>query len=178
MTNGSEGQVYWSSRAGRFYQEGRRGAVSREQAARFLEYDAEVGRYRDARGRFVPIDQIGPPVSARHQFITRDAQGRPFIRAEFNDRLIDRDQAVQGRLASNQMVQIRVVVRTADNKVHVSYVTSKLGGRPNIQDLELAAARKARADLVNKGYQITTNDVSQRTVRSDYIRRTVEVRKA
>jgi hypothetical protein len=177
MTNGSEGQVYWSSRAQRFYQEGRRGAVSREQAARFLEYDAEAGRYRDPRGRFVPADLLGPPVSARHQFVTRDDQGRPFIRAEFNDRLIDRTAAVQERLGSNQMVQVRIVVRTPDNKVHVSYVTSKLGGRPNIQDLELAATRKARADLVNKGYDLTTNDVNNSTVRTDYIRRNVEVRR-
>lgn len=170
------GRVTYSRRSGRFYQEGRRGALSREAATPFLEYDREADRWRDQRGGFVPEAQLGPPETKVQRFIRHDEEGRPFLQSSLTYRRIERSEAVQERLQGNQQITIRTVVTTEDGKTWVDEVSSKLGGRPDITDLEALASRKMRAKLVDEGYTVTTHDVDRLTKRRDYQRRTISVR--
>lgn len=176
MTNGTPGRVYWSAEGRRFYQEGRRGSVGREEAVSHLSRDKQ-GRLRDQRGRFVPDKSIRTPEVRSRRFIGHDQDGRPFVSAEFRDRLTTRDAHHQTRLPGNQMLVIRTVVKTPDGKIHVSYTSSTLGSRINIERLEALADKRAAGQLRGKGYAIGTNAIGNSTLRRDYITRTVTTRR-
>jgi len=171
------GAVFWSPRAQRFYQEGRRGALSREKAVDFLEYNPDKVAFVDQRGRSVPDKVLGPVASKVTPFVARDNQGRPFLSAQFVDRLITRSEASQFSPESNQQVMVRIVVKTADNKAHVFSASSSIGRRPNMEDLTIRANSRAAGGLREKGYEIPTHKIGEMTVRRDYIVRTVRVLK-
>jgi hypothetical protein len=172
---GQRGEIYWSPRAQRFYETGRRGAVSREQAIPSLSYDQEINRFRDTRGRLVPDRVLGAVPVDVTRFTARDAQGRSFISTEFVDRVVSRENAVRRVLAGNEQVVIRTVVRTPDGKVFTTVVSSKLGRSVDMEYLEQQANKRASAEARNRGYDISTPEVSQSTVTRDVIVRKVNV---
>jgi len=169
------GAVFWSPLAQRFYQEGRRGALSGEKAIERLEFNPAKKAFVDERGRSVP-DKVLQAVERRvTSFLARDAKGRPFMASQFVDKKITRSQASQLSPNSNQQVMVRVVVRTADGKAHVFYTSSSLGRRPNMEDLTLKANARAAGGLREKGYKIPTNKIGEMTLIREYIIRTVRV---
>jgi hypothetical protein len=68
-------EIYYSPRAGRFYQEGHRGAVSRESAVASLLFDADAGRFRDMRGRLIDTEVLEPPGRRVQRIAGLDAEG-------------------------------------------------------------------------------------------------------
>lgn len=171
------GEIYWSPRAKRFYQQGRRGAVSNEKGLPTLRYDSQRGQWRDQRGRFVPDTVLAPVVKRVHRFTARDEQNRPFISTEFHDRLTSRQQVTRQALKGNQQVVVRTVVKGPDGRLHITYTTSKLGERININALDDKANRHASANLRSKGMDISTPAVEGATVSRSYHKRTVNVRR-
>jgi hypothetical protein len=170
-----QGEVYFNRKSGRFQDAETGRFVSRETSVGFIEYDTEAGRFRDVRGNTVPDSVLGPPQTNVIRTLGRDSQGRPFLTVEFRDKLITEVEAVETPLASNEMYNVRVVIRTPDGKAHVFSTSSTKGGRPNIQSLKALAYRRAKAKLQDKGYTMTTNDVEQATVNVSISRRTVNV---
>lgn len=175
MTNGP-GKVYWSSLANRFYQEGRRGAVSRENAVPTLRFNRETRIWHDQRDGAVPNKALGLPDRLVRRFLAHDKQGRPFVSTEFVDKITTRPSVEGTQQPGNQMVVIRTVVRTPDGKAHVSYTSSKLGARINMNNLEKLANKRAAGQLRGKGYDIATNEIENKTITREYITRTVKVR--
>lgn len=175
MTNGEPGRIYWSKGGQRFYQEGRRGAVGREQAIGHLSRDAR-GRLRDEKQQFVPDASIATPQSRVRRFVGHDAQGRPFITSEFRDRLTTREAYADSKLPANQMLVVRTVIHTPDGKVRVSYSSSAKGARINADRLDDLANKRTAGQLRGKGYEISTGDIGKYTLKRDYILRTVNVR--
>ena len=106
-----EGEVYWSPRAERFYQRGRRGALSNERALRYLEYDEEANGFRDQRGRLVP-DSVFAPQEYRYQrFVGRDAEDRPFVKTVISDKLLTEAEARNTALARTVEPCLALVLR-------------------------------------------------------------------
>lgn len=177
MTNGIEGEVYWSPRAERFYQRGRRGALSNERALRYLDYDAELGRFRDQRGRLAP-DTVFAPQEYRYQrFVGRDDEGRPFIKTVISDKLLTEQEARNTALAGNEQMVCRITVRLPNGQVRTYYTSSFLGGRVSLAQLEEQAKRNARGALEREeGLDLDTPTISGGTFRVDFIRRSVRVR--
>ena len=169
------GEVYWSTRANQYYQAGRRGAVSRAEGARFIEYNPRLNEYYDVRGNKVASAFLEAVDRKVRRFVAHDVQGRPFLSTEFVDRSVSRQTAVQATYEGNQMVVVRTVVVTPDGKVHISYVSSPTGRTPDMQDLELKANARMKAELQDKGYKFSTNEIPGMTVSRGYIRRTVNV---
>ena len=176
MSNGDGGPIYWSPAASQFYQSGRRGAVSREQALPRLRQD-DAGRWRDELGRFVPNRAVTPPQLQVRRFIALDDQQRPYISAQFTDKLTSREAYENIRLDGNQMLVTRTVVRTPDGKGHVMYASTKLGARVDTTALNDVANRRASGDLRNKGYDLSTNQVGNLTTSREYLIRTVTTRR-
>jgi len=169
------GEVFYSERSGQFYQGGRRGALSRESASAFIEYNPRLDRYVDNRGRFVPNEKLLPPETQVRRFVARDVQGRPFLSTEFRDKVITQEQMTQADYKGNQMAVVRTVVRTADGKVHISYAATKLGRTPNVQGLELQSRKKIAAELRDEGYDVSTHQIGNLTAAVTYVQRTVRV---
>ena len=167
------GAIYYSARTGQFSQVGKPGFVSRETGVKFIEYNPRLDRYVDQLGRFVPKELLTAPEEHLRRFVSHDIQGRPFLSAEFKDVSLTRAQLLQTEYTSDVLATIRTTTVTADGKVHVSEVSSKLGRTPDMQQLEVSAVKKARADLLDEGYEIDTDGVRRATVHTDYIRRTV-----
>lgn len=172
-----EGEVYWSPRAERFYQIGRRGALSNERGLRSLEYDPEAARFRDQRGRIVP-DAVFGPLSVRYQrFVGRDEEGRPFIRTIISDKWISEAEARATDLARNEQLVCRITVRLPNGQVRTYYTSSYLGGRANLAQLEEQAKRNARGLLEREeDLEVDTPTIAGGTFRVDFIKRTVRVR--
>lgn len=168
MTNGEPGRIYWSAAGQRFYQEGRRGAVARRDALGALRIDAQ-GRIRDQLGRFVPDAALAPPPRQIRRFINYDEQGRPFVTASIRETLTTREAYADSLLASNQQLTVRTVVRTPDGRAFVTYTSSRLGGRINMDRLDEQADRVAAGDLYGRGYSVATPSVGNITVRRDYL---------
>jgi hypothetical protein len=170
------GEIYYSPRAARFYQVGRRGAVKNETAYGTLRYDEDAGRFRDQRGRLLDNELLAPRATVTQRWIGRDAEGNAMVRTTMRDVAVDETAARNAQLARNQQLVARVVVRTDDGRVHVYYASTKLGGRQSLDQLAEQAKRNARGDLKSRGYDIDTPTVSGNTMRVDYVKRTVSVR--
>ncbi len=172
---GPEGEIYYSPRADRFYQAGRRGAVSRESALPSLRYDPDAGRFRDQRGRLID-DELLTPVDRRVQSIAGlDAEGRPFIKTVMVDDKLTQEAARNTKLAGNEQIVVRIVVKTEDGIAHSFSVSSQLGKTPDLDALEELATRRARAILKDQKYDIDTPTVSGATINVSYLRRRVAV---
>lgn len=178
----ARGDIYYSPRAKRFYQEGRRGAVSRDFGVRSLRYDPESDIFVDSRGRTIDKSLLGTETRSTQRFTAQDESGRVFVSAETRSRAISEQQAKAIRLNSNQDITVRTVVTTPDGRTHV--FTRSYGFGKNIDPAEAKelAAKQARAALLNtkgadgKNYQLSTPTVKNRTVRQDFYVRTVYVR--
>lgn len=176
MTNGL-GEVYWSERAQRYYQTGRRGALSNERGLRTLLWDEEAARFRDRRGRLVPERALSVPLTRTQQFIGNDAEGRPFIKTVISDRTLSELDARTTQLAGNEQMLVRITVRLPNGTVRTFYTSSFLGGRVNLAQLEAQAKRNARGQLEREeGLDLDTPTIAGGTFKVDYVKRTVRVR--
>src|SRR5574342_223503 len=108
------GDVFFSAKAGRFYQEGRRGAVSGDIGIRNLIHDAETGQFIDSRGRTIAPGVIERQTFRARDLIAYDAAGRPFVSSRIRSTVISELDAKLSPLQSNQSVMVRTVVTTPD----------------------------------------------------------------
>jgi hypothetical protein len=169
------GEIYYSPRADRFYQEGRRGAVSREAATPSLRYDPDEGRFRDQRGRLIDNALLNPAERRVQRISGLDAQGRPFIRTVMTDERLAEAAARNLRLAGNEQVIVRVVARLPDGRAVVGEASSKLGRTPDLAALEEQAKRNARWNAGLAGAEIDTPTIAGGTVNVSYVKRKVAV---
>jgi hypothetical protein len=178
----AEGDIFWSSRAGRFYQEGRRGAVSNDFGTRSLIHDGETGQYIDSRGRTVPNTIIDRQTFRSRDLTAYDPQGRPFISSTIKSRVISEAEAQRGTIGSNQDIMVRTVVTTPDGATHIFYYPGKVGQNVDPETIKSQAAKAARAALIDgktsngRSYSISTNDIRNSTKSSQFIKRTTTIR--
>jgi len=174
------GDVYYSEASGRFYQYGRRGALSRDAAVRNLEYDAETKTFIDSRGRTITNDLLTASSRTAQRYTAQTAEGRIFISAEVKSVGITEAQAKVGQLNPNQDITVRTVVTTADGRTHVFYRSYGLGRNVDPEEAKQLAKSGATAalnktkDAAGNFYKVTTPTVNNRTVRQDFYRRTIQ----
>lgn len=176
------GDVFWSARANRFYQEGRQGAVSNDTGIRNLIRDEGTSQYIDSRGRTVPDSVINRQSFRARDLIAYDGEGRPFVSATVRSRVISELEAKARPMGGNQDVMLRTVVTTPDGTTHVFYYPGKLGQNVDPEKLREQAAKEARARLMDgrnstgQKYSITTNEIRNKTTGSSFILRTTSFR--
>lgn len=176
------GDIYYSFKSNRFYQEGRRGPVGRDVGVRSLNYDPESGSFMDSRGRTISREALATESRTAWRFTTTDLRGRVYITGEAKSQAIAESQVNNTRLEANQQITIRGVVTTADGRVHVFEQSSTLGQRANAENLKAALTRQARAALLNtqdrfgNNYSVDTPTVGNSTIRVDFYVRTIKVR--
>lgn len=179
----AEGDVYYSVKAGQFYQEGRRGAVSRDTAVRNLNYDSELDVFIDSRGRTIERELLATQTRTAQRFTKVDLEQRRFISTETRSQIVQENQLKITQLKSNQDIVVRTVVTTPDGRTHVFYRSYGLGSNVDPGEAKSLASKSARAALLKskdaKGntYSLTTNDVRNATVRQDFYKRTIGVRR-
>jgi hypothetical protein len=169
------GEVYYSPRAGQFYQEGRRGAVSREAAMPSLRYDPDASRFRDQRGRLIDNELLNPADKRVQRISGLDAEGRPFIKTVMTDTKIEEAAARNLKLAGNEQVIVRVVARLPDGTAVTGEASSKLGKSVSLDALEEQAKRNARWKAGAAGNDIDTPTIAGNTLNVSYIKRRVAV---
>ena len=178
----AEGDIFWSSRAGRFYQEGRRGAVSNDIGTRSLNYASDTQKFIDSRGRTVSDTILDRQTFRNKDLIAYDTSGRPFISSTIKSRVISEMDAQTKPLGSNQDIMLRTVVTTPDGATHIFYYPGKLGKNVDPDILKEQAAKDARFRLVDgkthngKKYNLATNEITNSTKSSQYILRTTTIR--
>lgn len=176
------GDVFFSQKANRYYQEGRRGSVSNDQGVKSLLYDEGTGQFIDTRGRTVPLETITRQTFRSRDLVAYDTEGRPFISSTVRSKVISELEAAKGPLAGNQDVMIRTVVTTPDGATHVFYYPGKLGQNVDPDVIKEQAAKDARSKLIDgrnstgRNYDISTNEIRNRTSSSQYIQRTTTIR--
>lgn len=179
----AEGDIWYSNRAGRFYQEGRRGAVSNDIGVRSLIRTADTEQFIDSRGRTIPETVINRQSFRQRDLIAYDAQGRPFVTSTIKSKVITEIEAAKSSMDANQSVMLRTVVTTPDGTTHIFYYPGKSGQNVDPEQLKAQAAKDARSKLIDgktsngKSYSISTNDIKNSTISSQFIKRTVNVRK-
>jgi len=168
-------EIYWSAKSRRFYS-GKSGQfVSREQAIKTLEYDAERNRFVDLRGRSVPVEALRMSARSLTRGLGRDRIGRPFLQTEFTDRRVTEQVAKQYRYKPDEQVNCRYVVKTDDGKVHSIPFSGKMGKQVNMEDFKRRARGHARKYLEDKGYKIDSPTLKRITVHLDFAIRRVKV---
>ena len=136
------GKIFWSALAGRFYQEGRSGCVSREEALRVARYNAEAGRFIDQKGRFIPMAVAALPAVQERQLIAHDAENRPFLSTLIRTETVSDTAAGALRLAGNQEMLIRDIITLPDGKVITVYTSTTIGSRMSKKTLDEMADRR------------------------------------
>ena len=175
------GDIFYSFRGQRFYQEGRRGAVGRDVAIRSLRYDPDAQVFRDSRGNSIKAEILAPADRVRNNLIAHDKDGRPFISTQQDNRTISPEQVAATRPNANQELIARVVVYTPDGKAHVFSVSNGFGRAANPEELLAKAQRIARSrflDPIYTGgdpYDLSTPDVGKSTVSISYQVRTTNI---
>lgn len=178
----AEGDIYYSAKANRFYQEGKRGALNRDYAVRSLRYDAKTSTFIDAKGRTISRDILAAASRSVNRFVGYDAEGRPFVTGEAASRQIEASQAATVKLASNQVLQVRTVVTTEDGRTHVTTRSMTTGTNVAEAEIKERGIKHTRSVLLKSkdaggnNYVISTPDLKKRTVRQDVYVTTVKVR--
>lgn len=168
-----EGEVFWSDRSGQFYQRGRRGAVSREEAKGFLRYDRESGNYLDQRGNAVPSQAIESPLRRDIKSFKFTSNGERVFSAETVYDRISKSQAQNITLAENEWINVKTTIRTPDGRIITSEYRTRFGKNLDPQFDDLQVARRASRDLQDQGYQINTGQVGNSTIFTEYERTTL-----
>lgn len=179
------GDIWYSFKAGRFYQDGKSGYVGRDQAVRSLRYNIDAegkGTFIDSRGHTIDRALLSTESRTAWRFTTTDLRGRVYLTGEARSREIAENQVNTTRLDANQQITIRGVVTTADGKTHIFEQSSALGQKANVEYLKAALTRQARAALLNtqdtmgNNYEIDTPTVGNSTIRVDFYVKTIKVR--
>lgn len=173
MTFREEGEVYYSERAGQFYQRGRRGAVSRERGLSFARYDPEGRQYLDQRGNVLPEGVFEPVIRQDRKFFATGRHGEAILTGEWTAVKVSREQAIGSRVAANESILIRTQVRTPDGRVHTLYTATAQGQQLEPDFHDDLAKRKARAELGDLGYELTSSQVGNATISTTYLKRTI-----
>lgn len=169
------GEVYWSNRAGQFYQHGHSGAVSYDTGIGFIEYNPREGRYLDVRGHVVPDRVLSHPAVRVRRFVAHDLEGRPFISTTFVDRRVSRAQAAQYDYAGNQQLVVRTVYRTPNGRVDSFYTTGEVGRTPNIGTMEETGVKQAHGELTCGGLVTEGFSPENEVISQEYLIRTIRV---
>ena len=166
------GKIFWSASAQRFYQEGRRGSVSREEAFRAARYNEVSGRFIDQKGQFIPMAVAAPPVVQERQLIAHDAENRPFLSTIIRTETISEALAGTYKLSSTQEMIVRDIVTLPDGKVITVYTSTTIGSKMSKKTLDEMADRRvagkiqeltgrksgefAKREILSRSYQIVT----------------------
>jgi hypothetical protein len=169
------GEIYWSARAQRFYQEGHRGAVSRETAIPSLRYDDDAGRFRDQKGRLIDNELLNPTDRHVQRITGLDAQGRPFIRTVLTDNKLEEAAARNETLAGNEQIIVRIVAKLPDGSAVIGEASSKLGKGFSLDHLVEQAKRNARGKAGDVGTGVDTPYIGANTLNVSYIKRRVAI---
>lgn len=176
------GDIYYSPRANRFYQEGRRGAVGRDYAVRSLRYVERDDIFIDSRGRTITREILGTATRRVNRFVGMDLEGRPFITGKSTSVQIAPGQSATTQVNSDQVLQVRTVVTTPDGKTHVFIRSHEFGKNISEADFRQKGVNHARGillkskDRAGNYYQIDTPSVKNRTVKQDFYKVTVKSR--
>jgi len=148
------GRVYWSGKAQRFYQEGRRGSVSAKEAAGFLKYNEGAQRFIDQKNRFVPNSSVAEQPKTIRNYVGRDDQGRPFLSTTVTHETINQQTAETllnaRQIGANQQVIIRDVITDGKGNVFTVETSTVLGGRTSMERLLEQADKRDRGQLWEK----------------------------
>lgn len=166
------GKIFWSALADRFYQEGRRGSVSREEALRVATWNKAAGRFLDQRNQFIPMAVAAPPAVQERQLIAHDAENRPFLSTLIRTETVSDTAAGSLRLAGNQELLVRDIVTLPDGTVITVYTSTTLGSKMSkkalddmadnrvagkIQQLtERGSGKFKKEEILNRSYQVVT----------------------
>jgi hypothetical protein len=176
------GDIYYSPRANRFYQEGRRGALNRDYAVRNLRYDEQTSTFIDDRGRTISREIMAKATRSVNRFVGHDAEGRAFVTGEASSRAIQPHETSTIPLKSNQVLQVRTVVTTGDGRTHVFYRSMNTGVNVSEAEMRNRGIKHARSvllktkDRAGHNYVISTPDLKKRSVRQDFYLTTVKIR--
>lgn len=177
-----EGEIYFSARAGRFYQAGRQGALSRDTGVRSLTWDEERAMFRDQRGNLIREQYIAPAGRSVNHILGMDSNGRPFVSTNQNLTTINEEAVASFRPATNQDVVARLVVHTPDGQAHVFTVSGGLGNRVDPAELAQKAVNVARGRLLDpkytdgNPYEISTGQIKGATVDVTFQTRTTGIK--
>jgi hypothetical protein len=166
------GKIFWSASAQRFYQEGRRGSVSREEAFRAATWNEAAGRFLDQRKQFIPMAVAAPPAVQERQLIAHDAENRPFLSTLIRTETVSETAAGSLRLAGNQEMIVRDIVTLPDGQVITVYTSTTIGSRMSKATLDDMADRRVagkvqeltgrpsgkfqKKEILSRSYQIVT----------------------
>jgi hypothetical protein len=166
------GKIFWSALSQRFYQEGRRGAVSREEALRAATWNEAAGRFTDQRKQFIPMAVAAPPAVQERQLIAHDAENRPFLSTLIRTETVSETAAGSLRLAGNQEMIVRDIVTLPDGTVITVYTSTTIGSKMSKKTLDEMADRRvagkiqeitgresgefAKREILSRSYQIVT----------------------
>jgi len=170
------GKVFWSAKARNFYQEGRRGAISREAAAQHVKYNEASGRFIDERGRFVPNRTFEPLARKLTTYVSRDKEGSPFLST------VSREETISSTLAkellstrqvrNNEQIVVTDVWTDGKGNVFRTHTSTVLGGRTSVERLDEQADRRMRGQAWEKA-QITSGKWKKR----NHLSRTYSVKR-
>lgn len=142
------GRIFWSGRAQRFYQEGRRGAVSATEAADYLRYNPGASRFVDQRNQFVPNVSVAPRPVKVTQILGRDEAGQAFLRTEIQHQTISENVARSvlnaRQVQMNEQIVVRDVITDGKGNIFTVETSTVLGGRTTIDKLVEQADRRDR----------------------------------
>lgn len=176
----AKGDIYYSNKAKRFYQEGRSGAVSTDVGARSLTYDPATEKFIDSRGQTIEREILAPNTRTAQRFTAMDLERRTFLAREVKSRIITEEEALLTKVKGNEQIQVRTVVTTPDGKTHVFYRGFGTGKNVDPEEAKSLAAKSARGALLkvedgqgNPVYQVTTNQVKSASVRQDFYKQSV-----
>lgn len=146
--------IIYSPKSGQFYQKGRRGAISYEEAVKSVRYSESAERYIDASGRFVPSRVMRAKTKGLTTHVARDDQGRPVLstmtREEGTNRNLVDSLLSSRQVQPNQQILITDTWTDGKGNVYTTYTSSVLGGRTDLESLERVATNRMKGQAWEK----------------------------